>query len=273
MRKYEEGTFPLIRPHFRQSVKPWPRATSHQEVGHGTTRKQRMPMVSNDALHHPDRLRRGDGPGWAGAGHQEERPCWLSPSHKRGRESVRGTHPSTRASQRPRGCCLPTPMPLLEDGGLRTPGHARGVPSTQPLGKDPAAPGGRPVGPVLRHRLHTPLGRRERWNHSPNMQKRREDSFLSGKQGQEGSLGFLCRPKLVPRLLGCLIRQACGGARALLVSRNCEFPKGRPTWPWPWPWPREKGNRARPAPGKDSGPPTCDSGFSPLLTVCRQAGP
>lgn len=32
----EESSFALIRAHFKQFVKPWPRATSHQEVEHGS---------------------------------------------------------------------------------------------------------------------------------------------------------------------------------------------------------------------------------------------
>lgn len=53
MRKYEESTFPLIRTHFQPFVKPWPRATSYQEVEHGAIRKQSAQTEHNDALHHP----------------------------------------------------------------------------------------------------------------------------------------------------------------------------------------------------------------------------
>lgn len=149
-------------------------------------------MVHNDALHHPRQAVEGC---WAGAGpgHQEGTPLRLSPVYASAAEKARGTHQSTRASQRPRGCCLPTPIPPLEDGGLRTPCHAWS-PLHSATWEGPCCPGrqaGRPVGCLLCHRLHTPLGRGERWNHLPNMQKRREDSFLSGKHGQEGSPCFL----------------------------------------------------------------------------------
>lgn len=37
LRKYEESSFALIRAHYKQFIKPWPHATSRQEVEHGAT--------------------------------------------------------------------------------------------------------------------------------------------------------------------------------------------------------------------------------------------
>lgn len=87
-----------------------------------------------------------------------------------------------------------------------------------------------------RQRPRTPLGRRGRWDHSPNMQKRREESFLSGHQGQEGSGCFLSSAKWVQRLGGRGGGEAPGGPQRQ---------KQRP---------REEGHGARPVTGKTSGP-------------------
>ena len=84
----------------------------------------------------------------------------------------------------PRSLCPPetrgaglTPSPTLEAWGRRSP-------------PDSAAWKG-PCCLLGYHPPCLPLGRRGRWTHSPNMQKRREDGFLSGKHRQEGSPSFL----------------------------------------------------------------------------------
>lgn len=47
------SSFALIRAHFRQFVKPWPHATSCQEVEHGANLRASTQMESNDAFYHP----------------------------------------------------------------------------------------------------------------------------------------------------------------------------------------------------------------------------
>lgn len=155
-------------------------------------------MVHNDALHHPRQAAEGCRGGVPGRGARQG----PGQATRKGRHS--GCPLSMQARQRKRVALTSQPVPPRDRGGAAFPHQsrlwktgvfgpraARGVPSTQPPGRDPAALGGRPVGRLLCHRLHTPLGRGERWNHLPNMQKRREDSFLSGKHGQEGSPCFL----------------------------------------------------------------------------------
>ena len=101
----------------------------------------------------------------------------------------------------PRSLCPPetrgaglTPSPTLEAWGLRSPLDSA-------TWKGPCC--------LLRHHPPLlPLGRRGRWTHLPNMQKRREDGFLSGKHRQKGSPCFLSRPKWVQRLLGRLTWRA-----------------------------------------------------------------
>lgn len=192
MRKYEEGSFPLIRARFRQFVKQWPRATSHQEVGHGTTRKQRVQMAHNDALHHPRQA--AEGCRWAGAGPREERPPSRRPPHLRKPSRESAWHsPVNLCLRRPWGAAFPTQIPPSEELGSSDPGAwglARRVPSAKPPGRAPVArvAGRLASSSATAFTLHWGG---ERWNHLPNMQKRREDSFLSGKHGQEGSLHFL----------------------------------------------------------------------------------
>lgn len=165
MRKYEEGSFPLIRARFRQFVKRWPRATSHQEVGHGTTRKQRVQMAHNDALHHPRQA--AEGCRWAGAGRR-------APG---GEATKPAAAPSTQAQQRKRvaltsepvppetvGRCLSHANPALGGTGVFRPwgpGPCAPSPLRSATWEGPCCPGGRPAGLLLCHRLHTPLGRRK----------------------------------------------------------------------------------------------------------------
>lgn len=134
------------------------------------------------------------------------------------------TQPWTRAlTSEPaggRGGRLSHTDPGSEDRGLPT--WATRVPCTQPPGR-PLLPGG---GRLLHCHLHTPLGRRERWNHLPNMQKRREESVSQenaagrGPASCPGPTGL--RDYADVSLAGPAVEQ-----RSLPVNRNCEFPKGK----------------------------------------------
>lgn len=124
MRKYEEGTFPLIRAHFKQFVKPWPRATSYQEVEHGRTRKQRVQMEHNDALHHPKTDgRRGAGQVLGGRPpaaetpcHWEERAHWLFPSMQAQQRNCVALTSEPAPPRDQRGAAFPTQIPPLRIG-------------------------------------------------------------------------------------------------------------------------------------------------------------
>lgn len=118
------------------------------------------------------------------------------------------------------GDASPTPIPALRTGAFR-PGP-RASPAPSHLG-GPFCPGG---GCLLHCHLHTPLGRRERWNHLPNMQKRREESVSQenaagrGPASCPGPTGL--RDYADVSLAGPAVEQ-----RSLPVNRNCEFPKGK----------------------------------------------
>lgn len=137
------------------------------------------------------------------------------------------------------------PSPTLEAWGLRTLSCAE-APGLSHLQGTLLSPSPRHCPPRL------PLGWRGRWAHLPNMQKRREGSFLSGKHGQEGSPCFLSWPKRVYRL-GRLTWRACGGweqdlfqSTGILSTPKAETngPGRRETEPGLW-W----GRQAAPRPG------------------------
>lgn len=109
---------PLIRAHFRQFVKPWPCATSHQEVGRGTPEgsacRRSIMMFSI--------IRTG---GRRGAGHPlpshqvaGTRGPPASPTSAHAAKEPCGTHRWTWPP-RDQGCCLPTQIPPLRTGVFR----------------------------------------------------------------------------------------------------------------------------------------------------------
>lgn len=122
------------------------------------------------------------------AGKREEHTGYSNPCKYT--KKLCGTHQPTEASPRPSESCLFHTNPDFEDPGvlgvslrlshlgrILVPGYRASVSSSSSR--------------RFHCCLHTPPGCRERWNHLPNMQKRREDRFLLGKHRQEGSLCFL----------------------------------------------------------------------------------
>ena len=149
-------------------------------------------MEGNETFHHPRQsVGSQQGLGAQATLGREESALWKCPSLQNSKET----------SDSPRSLCPPetrgaglTPSPTLEAWGLRSPLDSA-------TWKGPCR--------LLRHYPPLlPLGRRGRWTHLPNMQKGREDGFLSGKHRQEGSPCFLSRPKWVQRLLGRLTWRA-----------------------------------------------------------------
>lgn len=76
-----QSSFALIRAHFRQFVKPWPHATSCQEVEHGANLRANTQMESNDAFHQP---KTGS---WAGVPGR----LWVKPAHQKSQQEMERT--------------------------------------------------------------------------------------------------------------------------------------------------------------------------------------
>lgn len=176
--------FPLIRACFRQFVKPGACGTSYQTREQGASGKPSMQLGHNSALHHP----RQPLPTEA----QEAEP---QQSAAEGATAAVPTLASatltTGVGLRGHEGCTVHADPGFE--ASRPPGGPSDSAAAGPLGLGGRASCPPPPSPPWRSHcsLHTSLGRRERWDHLPNMQRRREDGFLSGKHRQEGSLGFL----------------------------------------------------------------------------------
>lgn len=79
--KTRRSSFALIRAHFRQFVKPWPHATSCQEVEHGANLRASTQMESNDAFHQP---KTGS---WAGVPGR----LWVKPAHQKSQQEMERT--------------------------------------------------------------------------------------------------------------------------------------------------------------------------------------
>lgn len=85
--KIRRSSFGLIRAHFRRFVKPWPHATSCQEVEHGVNLRANTRGESNDAFYHP---KTGS---WAWAAGRLQ----VKPAHQKSRREMERT--LTRSSQ------------------------------------------------------------------------------------------------------------------------------------------------------------------------------
>lgn len=159
----------------------------------------------------------------------------------------RGTH--QRARRRPRGARSHSD-PGSEHGARRPGPHASPAPGH--LG-GPFCPGG---GRLLHCHLHTPLGRRERWNHLPNMQKRREESVSQENAAGRGPLPVLAQLgseiTRTSRSLGLWWRREASKSTGIASSPKATGDMG-------------EGNGARP-PARDSGP-------APFLSVCHPKSP
>lgn len=132
-------------------------------------------MEGNETLHHPRQS----------AGSRQGLGAQATPGRE---ESALWKYPSVQSSKETSDLTQKPVPPRDPRGGPHPQSYLGGLGPSEP--PDSAAWKG-PCCLLGYHPPCLPLGRRGRWTHPPNMQKRREDGFLSGKHRQEGSPCFL----------------------------------------------------------------------------------
>lgn len=253
--KIRRSCFALIRTHFRQFVKPWPHATSCQEVEHGANLRANTQMESNDAFH---QSKTGS---WAGVpGRLPVKPAHQKSQREMGRALARSSQASTSRQQ--------THVTLTNKLGPPQ-GQRRAVslshtnpdlvwvPSEETPGKDP--------GPGLGLRSLFLQGPTAASTHHWGSEKGGTSSqvckgggklvFSQGSSHRKGA-NASCPNQSEFRnhsdvwFVRHRVERGCS-----LVNGNCDFPPSK-TWPW------EKSSWARPVKEKLNGLHAWDLGFS-----------